>query len=57
MKYKKGSGIPNVTWEDVVIEWLCWGWIDGINKPLDEKSYIQRITPRKARSNWSNRIS
>lgn len=53
--FKKGSGIPSVTWDDVVIESLCWGWIDGIKKSLDDTSYIQRITPRKARSNWSKR--
>lgn len=51
--YKKGSGIQTVTWNDVVIETLCWGWIDGIKKSLDEHAYLQRITPRKPRSNWS----
>lgn len=51
--YKKGSGIPSVTWQEVVIESLCWGWIDGVKKSLDEQAYIQRITPRKPRSNWS----
>jgi len=53
--YKKSSGIKSITWDDVVIESLCWGWIDGIKKSLDEQSYIQRITPRKARSAWSKR--
>lgn len=53
--FKKGSGIPSVNWNEVVIESLCWGWIDGVKKPLDDQSYIQRITPRKARSNWSKR--
>lgn len=53
--YKKGSGIASVTWNDVVVEALCWGWIDGIKKPLDEYAYLQRITPRKPRSNWSRR--
>ncbi|MFS1423237.1 YdeI/OmpD-associated family protein [Shewanella sp. 10N.286.48.B5] len=53
--YKKSSGIKSITWDDVVIESLCWGWIDGVKKSLDEQSYIQRITPRKARSNWSKR--
>jgi len=51
--YKKGSGIPSVTWNDVVLEALCWGWIDGIKKSLDELSYLQRITPRQSRSIWS----
>jgi len=53
--FKKNTGIPSVTWDDVVIEALCWGWIDGIKKSIDEQSYVQRITPRKARSNWSKR--
>jgi uncharacterized protein YdeI (YjbR/CyaY-like superfamily) len=53
--FKKGSGIPSVTWNDLVIEVLCWGWIDGIKKSLDDKAYLQRITPRKSRSNWSKR--
>jgi len=53
--YKKGSGIPSINWNDMVIESLCWGWIDGIKKSLDAESYIQRITPRTARSNWSKR--
>lgn len=53
--YKKGTGIQSVNWDDVVIESLCWGWIDGIKKSIDEQAYLQRITPRKARSNWSKR--
>lgn len=51
--YKKNTRIPSVTWNDLVIEALCWGWIDGIKKTYDEQSYIQRITPRRARSTWS----
>jgi len=53
--FKKGSGIPSMTWNDVVIEILCWGWIDGIKKSIDDQAYLQRITPRKARSGWSKR--
>jgi len=53
--FKKGSGLPSVTWNDVVIEILCWGWIDGIKKSIDDQAYLQRITPRKARSSWSKR--
>ena len=53
--YKKNSGIQSVTWDDVVIEALCWGWIDGVKKSIDDQAYLQRITPRKARSNWSKR--
>ncbi|VAW71480.1 conserved hypothetical protein [hydrothermal vent metagenome] len=53
--FKKKSGITSVTWDDVVIEILCWGWIDGIKKSIDDQAYLQRVTPRKARSNWSKR--
>ena len=53
--YKKKSEIQSVTWDDVVIEALCWGWIDGIKKSIDEQAYLQRVTPRKARSSWSKR--
>ena len=53
--FKKGSGTPSVAWNDVVIEVLCWGWIDSIKKSIDEQAYLQRITPRKARSHWSKR--
>lgn len=53
--FKKKSEIPSVTWDDVVIEALCWGWIDGIKKSIDEQAYLQRVTPRKARSVWSKR--
>jgi uncharacterized protein YdeI (YjbR/CyaY-like superfamily) len=53
--FKKKTGIPSVTWDDVVVEMLCWGWIDGVKKSIDEQAYLQRVTPRKARSNWSKR--
>ncbi|MDO6514571.1 YdeI family protein [Neptuniibacter sp. 2_MG-2023] len=53
--FKKNTGIPSVTWNDVVIEVLCWGWIDGVKKSIDDQAYLQRITPRTARSNWSKR--
>lgn len=53
--FKKKTGILSVTWDDVVVEALCWGWIDGIKKSLDDQAYLQRITPRTARSNWSKR--
>ena len=53
--FKKNTGIPSVTWNDVVIEVLCWGWIDGVKKSIDDQSYLQRITPRKVRSSWSKR--
>ena len=53
--FKIKTGIPSVTWGDVVIETLCWGWIDGVKKSIDDQAYIQRVTPRKAGSNWSKR--
>jgi uncharacterized protein YdeI (YjbR/CyaY-like superfamily) len=53
--FKKNTGVQSVTWNDVVIEVLCWGWIDGIKKSINDQAYLQRITPRKARSNWSKR--
>ena len=53
--YKKHTGIQSVTWNEVVIESLCWGWIDGVKKSIDGQAYLQRITPRKTRSNWSKR--
>ncbi|QDV23864.1 YdeI/OmpD-associated family protein [Aureliella helgolandensis] len=53
--FKKTSGVASVTWDDVVVEALCWGWIDGVKKSIDDQVYLQRITPRRARSNWSKR--
>jgi len=53
--FKIKSGIESVTWNELVIEVLCWGWIDGVKKSMDEQAYLQRITPRTARSNWSKR--
>ena len=53
--FKTKSGIPSVTWDDVVIEALCWGWIDGVKKSIDDQAYLQRVTPRKAGSKWSKR--
>lgn len=53
--FKVKSGVPSVTWEELVVEALCWGWIDGIKKSIDDSAYLQRITPRKAKSVWSKR--
>ena len=52
--YKKGSGTPSMTWPESVDEALCYGWIDGVRKSLDEISYVIRFTPRKAGSTWSS---
>lgn len=51
--YKKQSGRPSITWPQAVDEALCFGWIDGIRKSIDDSSYTIRFTPRKARSTWS----
>ena len=51
--YKKGSGVPTVTNAEALDVALCWGWIDGIRKAFDEQSFLQRYTPRRARSIWS----
>ena len=53
--FKKNTGIQSITWNELVIEVLCWGWIDGVKKSIDDQAYLQRITPRTARSNWSKR--
>lgn len=53
--YKAASGKPSVTWADCVIEALRFGWIDGQKKPLDESSFLQRLSPRKPKSNWSSK--
>jgi uncharacterized protein YdeI (YjbR/CyaY-like superfamily) len=51
--YKKGTGKPSITWPESVDEALCFGWIDGLRKRVDEASYMIRFTPRKATSTWS----
>ena len=51
--YKKASGRRTVSTAQALDVALCWGWIDGIRKGLDEESFLQRYTPRRARSIWS----
>jgi uncharacterized protein YdeI (YjbR/CyaY-like superfamily) len=51
--HKKGSGKPSITYPEAVDEALCFGWIDGVRKSLDTGSYVNRFTPRQARSTWS----
>jgi uncharacterized protein YdeI (YjbR/CyaY-like superfamily) len=51
--YKKSSGKPSMTWPESVDQALCFGWIDGIRKSVDEMRYTNRFTPRKPGSNWS----
>ena len=51
--YKTGSGKPSITWPESVDQALCFGWIDGIRKRVDDESYTIRFTPRKPTSTWS----
>lgn len=51
--YKKGSGVPTVTTAQALDVALCWGWIDGIRKSLDAQSFLQRYSPRRPKSLWS----
>jgi uncharacterized protein YdeI (YjbR/CyaY-like superfamily) len=50
---KKGSGLESVTAPEALEIALCYGWIDGQRKALDERHFLQRYTPRRPRSNWS----
>jgi len=51
--YKKHTGKPSVGYLDSVREALCFGWIDGLKKRIDDETYAHRFTPRKPRSRWS----
>ena len=51
--YKKGSGRGGVAYRQALDEALCFGWIDGMVRRVDELSYMQRFTPRRPRSTWS----
>ncbi|WP_310321628.1 YdeI/OmpD-associated family protein [Hydrogenophaga palleronii] len=50
---KRGANEPSVTYPEAVEIALCWGWIDGQKKGLDDQHFLQRFTPRRARSVWS----
>jgi uncharacterized protein YdeI (YjbR/CyaY-like superfamily) len=51
--HKKDSGLPTVTAAQALDVALCWGWIDGLRKSFDERSFLQRYSPRRSRSLWS----
>jgi len=51
--HKLSSGLASIKPKEAIDVVLCWGWIDGIRKGLDERSFLQRYTPRSARSIWS----
>jgi len=51
--WKKATGKPRLTWSQAVDEALCFGWIDGVLRGIDDQRHVQRFTPRKPNSNWS----
>lgn len=53
--YKKGSGIESITYAEALDQALCFGWIDGQKLPFDEKSWVQKFSPRKPKSGWSKK--
>lgn len=53
--FKKASGIPSIDWPGSVDVALCFGWIDGLRRRIDDRRYMIRFTPRRPRSSWSER--
>lgn len=53
--YKKDSDVPSITYAEALDQALCFGWIDGQKLPFDATSWIQKFTPRRARSGWSKK--
>jgi uncharacterized protein YdeI (YjbR/CyaY-like superfamily) len=51
--YRQACGKRGITYRDALDEALCFGWIDGVRKRFDDESYVQRFTPRQAKSYWS----
>lgn len=51
--YKVSTGKPSMTWSDSVDVALCYGWIDGVRRTVNDDSYCIRFTPRNPKSNWS----
>lgn len=51
--HKKATGRPSITWPELVDELLCYGWIDGLRRSIDEERWMIRVTPRRPRSRWS----
>jgi uncharacterized protein YdeI (YjbR/CyaY-like superfamily) len=52
--HKRGSGHPSITWPESVDRALCFGWIDGVRRRIDDDRYAIRFTPRRKGSTWSN---
>jgi uncharacterized protein YdeI (YjbR/CyaY-like superfamily) len=51
--FKKDSGAQSITYAEALDQSLCFGWIDGQRQPYDERSWIQKFTPRRAKGGWS----
>lgn len=51
--FKKHTGKPSIAYRESVEEALCFGWIDGLKRRIDDERYVHRFTPRKAKSRWS----
>ncbi|MBM4063099.1 MAG: bacteriocin-protection protein, partial [Planctomycetes bacterium] len=52
--YKKASGRGGITYRQALDEALCYGWIDGVRKRVDDEHFVQRFTPRRPKSHWSD---
>jgi uncharacterized protein YdeI (YjbR/CyaY-like superfamily) len=52
--WKKATGKQTMTWSQAVDQALCFGWIDGVMRRIDDERHMQRFTPRRPGSNWSN---
>ncbi len=53
--WKMNAGMPTVTYAEALDEALCFGWIDSQKKPYDDRSWLQKFTPRKPGSSWSKK--
>ena len=51
--HKVGSGLKSITPKEAIDVVLCWGWIDGLRKSFDDKSFLQRYSPRGKKGTWS----
>lgn len=56
-RFKKATGKPCITYDEMVEECLCFGWIDGVVKKLDEESNVQRITPRRKKKTFLSELN
>ena len=56
-RFKKATGKPSISYDDLVEECLCFGWIDGVVKKLDDESNVQRITPRRKKKTFLSELN